>query len=323
MSHALTQRKDGFVEMAYLGETPWHTLGQQLTEEEASHIDDRAVQKAGMDWLAKRSRVRFGEGENQQIWEDQHVLFRSDTKEPLGIVSPSYEIVQPRECLEFMADLVGEAGFKLDTAGTMFGGRRFWALASIGEKACIVGNSDQVGGYLLVTSSVDGTLATTIKFTTIRVVCNNTLSMALNSKDAGKLVKVSHRTEFDHAKVKAQLGIAHGAFGSFIAASRKLAQRPISTMRAAEMTEQLLVESRTVTKADPRTSKGFENIMALFDHGKGNSGETAWHWVNGVTEWVDHVQRAATPSHRFNNSMLGKGDELKTQALEMALELVK
>lgn len=323
MSHALTERADGFVEMAYLGDAAWHSLGNALTEDEANHIDERAVNKAGMNWLAKRSRVRFGEGPNQQVWDEHHVLFRSDTKEPLSVVGKDYKIVQPRESLQFMADLVGEGGFKLDTAGTMFGGRRFWALASIGEKACIVGNSDQVGGYLLITSSVDGTLATTVKFTTIRVVCNNTLSMALSAKDAGKVIKVSHRTTFDHNKVKAQMGIAHGAFGDFISASRRLAQRPISTMRAAEMTEQLLVTSKTVTKTDPRTSRGFENIMALFDHGKGNSGETAWHWVNGVTEWVDHVQRAATPSHRLANSWLGKGDELKTQALEMALELVK
>lgn len=327
MAHALTQRKNGFVEMAYLGDIAWHGLGNELTEDEAVNIDERALAKAGMDWKLLRSKVRYAvdrTGDESAFLEmpDQHVLFRSDSKEALGLVSASYNIVQPKEMLEFFRDIVSENGFKLNTAGTLFGGKRFWALASIGEEANVIGN-DLMKGYLLITSSCDGTMATTVKPTTVRVVCNNTLGMALSTEKTASVIKVSHRTDFNHSKVKDQLGIVHGAFGSFMHATKRLAEHEISKMRAREMTARLLVESGTVTKADPETSNGFNSIMALFEGGKGNAGKTAWDWVNGVTEWVDHGQRAKSESHRIANAWYGKGDGLKTQAFERALELVK
>lgn len=324
MAHELTTRANGFVEMAYLGEKGWHGLGQELTEEEALNIDERALAKAGMDWKLLRSRVRYavdrtGDESNFMTMDDSHVLFRSDTKEALGLVSSNYNIVQPKEMLEFFRDIVSENGFKLSTAGTLFGGKRFWALASIGEEANVIGN-DLMKGFLLITSSCDGTMATTVKPTSVRVVCNNTLSMAMGKSDG--TVKVSHRTNFDHKRVKDQLGIVHGTFGSFIRQTRQLAQHEISKMRARDMTARLLVDSGTVTKAEPEKSNGFNSIMSLFERGKGNFGKTAWDWVNGVTEWVDHEQRAKSESHRIANAWYGNGDKLKSLAFERALELV-
>lgn len=316
MAHELTHRANGFVEMAYCGDAPWHKLGQELT---AGASVDEWIKQAGMDWLIKRSRVRYGEGDQQRIMDDQHVLFRSDTKDALGVVGSKYNIVQPREVLEFFRDVVSANGFQLSAAGTLFGGRRFWATASIGDSACIL-NKDEVNGFLLLSTSADGTLATTAKFTTIRTVCNNTLSMALSSKDA-RDVKISHRTNFNPAVVKAQLGIVTGAFGDFVQASRKLAVTNINLLDAGKLTADLLVDSKIVTKEDVTTSNGFKSIIELFSRGKGNHGETAWDWLNGVTEYVDHVQRAKTNSHRMANSMFGKGDALKTLAFERALAI--
>ena len=318
--HALTERKDGFVEMAYIGDKPWHGLGQELVQ--GASIDHWKLQ-AGMDWKVQRGIVRYAvdREETMMKMDDQHVLFRSDTKAPLGVVSDKYKIVQPGECLEFFRDIVGGNGFELHTAGTMFGGRRFWALASIGEGACVMGN-DQVNGYLLLSTSADGTLATTAKFTTVRVVCNNTLSMALSAKDA-RDIKISHRTSFDANAVKAELGIVRGAFGQFMNASKRLALTTVNRKTAEDMTAQLLVDSKAVTKVDVTAASGYKTILRLFDHGKGNHGETAWDWVNGVTEYVDHVQRAKSDSHRMANSMFGKGDALKTMAFERALAIAE
>lgn len=325
MAHALTQRTNGFVEMAYFGEKGWHGLGQELTHDEAINIDERALKKAGMDWNVQRAKVRFAtehgqDSANYQEFPDQLVLFRSDTKAPLGIASPKYNILQPKACLQFMADIAGAGGFELNTAGTMFGGKRFWALASIGADAPVLAN-DLMKGYLLIVTSVDGTLATTVKPTSTRVVCNNTLSLAMSSKGQ-RDITVSHRTKFDAAKVRSQLGIVEGAWASFIQGSRKLAEHEISNMRARDMTARLLVETGTVTKDDPETSTGFKSIMDLFARGAGNHGNTAWDWVNGVTEYVDHVQRAKSDSHRLANSWLGKGDDLKTEAFSRALALI-
>jgi phage/plasmid-like protein (TIGR03299 family) len=87
-------------------------------------------------------------------------------------------VVQPREVLEFYRDLTEVAGYELETAGVLKAGRKFWALARTGKSAALKGN-DVVNGYLLLATSCDGTLATVAMPTTVRVVCNNTLTIAL------------------------------------------------------------------------------------------------------------------------------------------------
>lgn len=312
MAHQLTSRENGMVEMAYTGEMPWHGLGQVLTPGSSIEVWQ---EQAGMDWLIKRSRVRFGE---KEVFDDHHVLFRSDTKAPLGIVGKGYKIVQPPEVLEFFRGLVADNGFTLETAGTMFGGKKFWALANVNESACITG-TDRVDGKLLLTTSCDGSMATTAKFTTVRVVCNNTLSMALSAKDASTIT-ISHKLAFDHVAMKARLGIVTDTFDKFIFASRKLAATACTKSDARAMTADLI--GGKTAREEVEDSKGYKGIMQLYEHGKGNSGATLWDWVNGVTEYVDHSQRSKSESHRLANSWYGAGDSLKTEALEMAYALV-
>lgn len=321
MTAAVTVRKNGFAEMAYVGRKPWHGLGQELS---AGADLETWKQAAGMDWTIGRSRVRYGDETNFRVIEDQHVLFRSDSKAPLGIVGKGYQVVQPGEVLEFFRDLTDANGYTLDTAGTLFDGKRFWALAAVGEEAAVVGD-DRIGGYLLLSSSCDGTLATTARFTTIRVVCNNTLGMALRG-NARREVTVRHTSKFDAEAVKQKLGLARDYFGEFLKASRQLAQVRMTNDRAAEFVGTLLTESKTVLGDDVRKSKQFQKIMDLFKTSAmggtlaGTEG-SAWGVVNAVTEFVDHHARAKTDSHRLANAWFGRGDDLKTQAFERALAL--
>lgn len=323
MSHALTIRKNGFTEMAYVGETPWHGLGQEL--QEGAPIE-QWQQAAGMDWMIRRAKVRYATDLTgaTEMMDDQLVLFRSDSKAALGIVSPKYKVVQPRDVLEFFRDLVDGNGYKLHTAGTMFGGRKFWALASIGESAVVVGE-DKVDGFLLLSSSCDGTMPTTARFTTVRVVCNNTLSTALSGK-AKREVTIRHTSRFDGESVKQQLGLARDNFGAFMKSARQLAGVSMGRERASEFVSTLLVDTKTVLGEDVRKSKQYQKIMDLFSSSAmggtlaGAEG-TAWGVVNAVTEFVDHHARASTASHRMDSAWFGRGDNLKTQALERALAL--
>lgn len=323
MVAAVTTRTNGFAELAYVGERPWHGTGQQLIRGQT--IEQWKV-AAGMDWRVCRSRVRFGEGANQQVMDDQHVLFRSDTKLPLGIVSDKYKVVQPGETLEFFRDLVGANGFELETAGTLFDGRRFWALAAIGEEAVVSGH-DVMKGYLLCSSSADGTLATNVRNTAVRVVCNNTLTAALGGR-AG--VTITHRSRFNHEAVKDQLGLARGSFREFIVKARALAQRPIHDVAAREFVGELLLATKTVTSdsvAGAQETKQFGRIMELFRGlGRGatlgSSDGTAWGVVNAVTEYVDHHARARSASHLLNSAWFGPGEALKNAAFAKALALV-
>lgn len=330
MAHELTMT-NGLAEMAYVGEKPWHGLGQQL--ERGASIE-QWTESAGMAWKIGRSKVRFfgdREGTQQLTWDQHNVLFRSDSKAPLGIVSPKFKIVQPQHVMEFFRDLCDENGFTLETAGTLFGGRRFWALAHVGESAIITNPIDVVGGYLLLVTACDGTLATTARFTTICVVCNNTLSMALKGA-AKREVVVSHRSKFDAARVKDELGVAHGSFAAFIKDARQLASIPVTEPMAADLTTLLLlpesVEDLACEQAiKVQSSSVYKNILALFE-GKGMGSRlsgregTAWGWVNAVTEQVDHHARAASLDNRLDSAWFGRGDTLKTKAVELANQLV-
>jgi phage/plasmid-like protein (TIGR03299 family) len=327
MSHELTQRTNGMTEMAYLaGTSRWHGLGNELKED--ATIEEWTV-AAGMDWKVQRSRVRYetdATGTAPQVWDDQHVLFRSDNKKPLGLVSDGFKIVQPRECLEFFRDLCETNGFKLRTAGTLFEGRRFWALADIGEESIILDPRDKVKARTLMFTACDGSAKTTVKFVNECVVCNNTLTSA--RAEDGKQVAVSHRSVWNPDDAKVKLGIANGTFSEFIRQSREFA-RTTFTPKVADMFTLRLVEGMdldtTMTTAEveeTRASRAYKKIIGLFNgqamgsNLKGRTG-TAWAWLNAVTEYADHHAPARNDDNRFNSSQFGIGDKMKNSALAL------
>lgn len=111
---------------------------------------------------------------------DRFVLARSDTQAALSVVSGDYQVVQPKVVLEFYRDLVEQRGYPLETAGALAGGRKVWALARTGPVAGVADDAaDKLGAYVLLATSCDKTLATTVTFTSVRVVCQNTLSFSV------------------------------------------------------------------------------------------------------------------------------------------------
>lgn len=318
MSHELTET-NGIVEMAYVGDTPWHGLGQKL---EAGASIETWKTAAGMDWQIKRSRVRYGAGDAQRTYDDAHVLFRSDTKDALSVVGSGYKIVQPGAVLDFFAEFAQAAGANLETAGTLFGGRRFWALAKLGGEESIIGN-DVVAQYLLLASSCDGSSKTEARETAIRVVCNNTISLALTGKTKHS-IKVSHRSIFDPAWVKRELEATGGNFSAFVKAARALAKVRVDNVKAEAFIASLLAAK--TTREDVSDTPAYQAILGLFN-GQAIGADlaaaegSAWGLLNAVTQYVDHSARAKTTEHRIASAWFGNGDSLKTQALEMAMAL--
>ena len=214
--------------MAYVGETPWHSLGNALPPKQSIDV---WAKEAGMDWQICSSPVRYmteqvGSLGSIMSFDEQKVLYRSDTKAPLSVVSDRYQVVQPREVLEFYRDLTEVSGFELETAGVLKAGKKFWALAKTGKESTLKGK-DKVNGYILLATSCDGTLATTATLTSIRVVCNNTLTVALNG--AASAVKVPHNTVFDGQAVKKQLGIAVSQWDGFMYRMKTLSERKVKS----------------------------------------------------------------------------------------------
>lgn len=318
MAHELTIREDGFTEMAFVGETPWHDLGNKLEEGADMETWRKA---AGMDWTIQTSPVQFVSPDAYNIFKGQNVLYRSDNNEALSIVSDRYKPVQPAEVLEFFDSLVKEAGFKLHTAGTLRGGKRLWALAETGKFGEVCKN-DAVGGFLLLSTSCDRSLATTARFTSIRVVCNNTLTMATNNNKS--VVSVPHSTVFDHEKVKLELGKVTEAFGSFMDMAKVLQNQQLNAQKASEFIKALVAPISQVQREDYDLNRN-RTVIALselFEGGaKGSEmvGHTKWAMLNAVTEYYDHHIPNRSNDTRLNNAWFGSGDRIKNKALELLL----
>ncbi len=313
--------------MAYVGQTPWHHLGNQLPPKQSIEL---WAEKAGMDWDITEAPVRYATdpldvGNSLKTFDEQKVLFRSDTKRPLSVVSGRYQVVQPRAVLEFYRDLTEISGYELETAGVLKEGRKFWALAKIGREAKLKGD-DLVKGYLLLATSCDGTLATTATPTTIRVVCNNTLTMALDR--ANGAVKVPHSTKFDAGAVKARLGVAVAHWDEFMYRMKALSERAVKDEEASRFFLKVLCGTEGTPDPTQRlmNQRALKRVHELYaGHGHGaelqSAKQTAWGLLNAVTEYVDHERRARSQDHRLDIAWFGRGAVVKDRALEHALQL--
>ena len=337
--------------MAYVGKIPWHGLGNQLSQNQPIEV---WAKQAGMDWRIESSNVSYmAQNERGQSiimpYEEQRVLYRSDTHAPLSVVSQRFQEVQPREILEFYRDLTEQSGFELETAGVLKGGKKFWALAKTGQTTALKGK-DVSNGYILLATACDGTLATTAQFTSIRVVCNNTLAIALKGQNSSTgVVKVPHSTKFDADRIKQQLGISVRAWDEHMYEMKQLSQRKVTQQEAAayfdavfnnsslsptEQDEGIIQYYRQVanqaqnnpSKTEPN-GRAMSKVMTMFNgHGRGaelsSAKDTAYGLLCSITEFADHERRAMSADHRLDSAWFGAGAGLKQRGLEQALRMI-
>jgi len=322
MAHGLTMNGK-MAEMAYAGETPWHGLGQKL--EYGASMDAWRI-AAGMNWEIESADLLYRTGEEVNTFGGKKVLLRSDNGLGLSVVSDRYKVVQPSEALDFFTDLVSDQGFQMHTAGTLFGGKKFWALAKMEEERFVANNKDGIGGFVLLCTSCDGSLATTAKFTSIAVVCNNTLSYSLRDKQ--NQIRTTHGTTFDAGSVKQQLGLAREEYDSMMKMAEQLAAVKMTRDDTTDFFKFLFTNSRMNTsKAVIEESKGFQTLMALADGGAmggdlSTREGTAWGALNCVTEYVDHHAGQKAADKRMSDAWFGWGNSVKNAAASKLLELV-
>jgi len=321
MAHELDFTK-GKAAIAYVGDTPWHGYGQKMAEGQS--IEEWQV-AAGMDFQILDTDVQYATGFGRGVVKGKKVLYRSDTGDALAVVGHGYKVVQPGEVLEFYRDLTDTAGFKLETAGVLKAGKKYWALASIGKESRVL--DDTIKGYLLLGTACDGSMATTAMFTSIRVVCNNTLGFAMNEVENGSnknFIRIAHRSNFDEAKVKAQLGIAATSWDQFMQSVETWSLTPVSPERAKKYFDDIASYQNAAgeTVISNRTS---DKLMELFNgQGKGanmkSAQGTAWGLVNAVTEYIDH-HRGRTNDVRMDRAWFGDGVATKELAKTLADEI--
>jgi phage/plasmid-like protein (TIGR03299 family) len=315
MAHLIEKNSiTGKEEIAYAGSKPWHGLGQQLTPDASIDVWRK---EAGLDWEAKISPIMFTwDGQNYKEMSNQKVIYRNDTNAPLGVVTDRYKVHQPAEVLDFFNTLVQSAGFTLEVAGAIKGGKRIWALANVNKEAVVL-QDDAVRGYLLLSTSFDGTTATVGQFTSIRVVCNNTLSAA-DGEHAPSRVNLTHGAKFDASIMRDKLGLIVGGFDGMMDNYRKLARQSVNTAYATTFFNEFFPAVYNHQTNTFKESKGFKRVMELFD-GDGLGANkygvygTKWGLLNAVSQYIDH-ERGHNVDTRMNNAWFGNGERLKSEA---------
>jgi phage/plasmid-like protein (TIGR03299 family) len=310
--------------IAYAGETPWHGLGEKLPEGQPI---EAWLKAARLEWGLRRLPVQYLVDGRLRTMDDRFVLVRSDTNAALSVVSGEYEIVQPAQVLEFYRGLVSSFGYTLETAGALDNGRKVWALARTRIQEDITAeDNDGLAAYVLLATSCDKSLATTAAFTSVRVVCQNTLSFAMDDVKAAQRrhVKVPHHVQFDPNKVKEQLGILEKAWSQFMARVRMMAGYEMTSEMADNYFDEVLGKSEE-KPLSRKAEREKSTMIAFLDSAPGQNLKTAkgtlWGTVNAVTYYVDHVRTGSGPD-RLDSAWFGTGATIKEKAWVKATELV-
>lgn len=321
MAHELEVMADGTYSMARAANSDesWHGL-ENVIPENADF--DTWFDRSGMNFNILRAPVEYTTPfDSTHVMESKHVLYRSDNLKPLSVVSDNYNIVQPRQVLEFFRNLCSENGLTMDTAGVIRGGVKFWAMARTGEQLT-VGNNDIVKQYVLLATSADYSMATTAKHTNMRVVCSNTFHASINNGEAA--VKVRHSRAFDEQAVKLDLGLMDTEFRSMGYLANEMAKVSLSRLDAARWFAELL-EERTMTEEEfsdyVNDSRIFKQFWNGYRRGPGAS-DTLWGAFNGVTYVIDHVKGRSSDT-RINSAWFGAGASLKERAWQKATQFLQ
>lgn len=320
MSHMLEKLADGTFSTAYAGETPWHGLGTEVPAD----LTPQEMQKAAhLDWGVEKVK-NYYTFNKKKIYTGQESLVRSTDGRYLTTVSPGWEPVQNDTAFEFFNDFIEEGDMQMNTAGSIDSGEGLlvWALAKVNDGFTLFGG-DEVQSYLLFTNPHIYGRSVDIRFTPIRAVCNNTVSLALAGKN-DLMVRLNHRSTFDEQFVKDTLGVATDKMQTYKEAAELLGNKRYKKDKS-DLAEYLMkVFPSTSTKEDAvkklsRPAKIAYDIVET-QPGADYAPGTFWNAFNAVTYTTDHLL-GHNDNTRMASAWYGTNRKRKTDALKLAVEM--
>ena len=327
MSHNLFF-ENGQASMMYVGGVPWHGLGTALDRPATA---EEAIQAARLDWQVRKLPLYASDGPESLLRlpvPDKYAVARENSLDVLGIVGSSYTPVQNQEAFAFFDPIVGKQAAIYHTAGALGKGERVWILAKLPDSIRVIGD-DITDKYLLLTNSHDGTSALQVKFTPVRVVCQNTLTLAMGQGGAG--IKISHHTDIHHRMKAAErmLGIVNHQYDELADTFREMVKVPMNHNRLERYLEFVYPDpkDRVPTESELECiSRDRSWSEYFFDQGAGNrlngvSG-TLWAAYNGVTEYLDHRKIRQNADQRLTSTWFGEANRVKARALTVATDML-
>jgi phage/plasmid-like protein (TIGR03299 family) len=322
-------------EMFWHGEVPWHGLGRELPQPATL---EEALCAGGLDWQVELVALQTADGAESHVRQRRAVvrmdLPKDDPRRVLGAVHPNFRLLQNREGAEMFHRLLDLGERRYHTGGYLRNGEVVWLLARL-PATIVVNDDDPVETYVLYSNSHDGSQAIDLRLTTVRVVCRNTLSLALGS-DSTHAFRRAHRSSSrvieQEAKkffeaIRQHIEETQGLF-------RRLASKRCDDDAFRDFVRALLPDPQAPVNADkksPQANAHARRLAMLADCRKavtrirneglaerdlGPDAPTWWGAVNAVTGWVDHVQ--SVTGARYAHAVFGAGDRIKRTAVEVA-----
>ena len=342
---------NGVASMAYVGATPWHGGGKNVTDTDAMYDSVKFMQAAGLDWTAeKRQLLRtitvktqdaFGVDTESvksvpaEAWE---VVRSTDGKVLADMVGARYTVLQNKEAFGWFQPFLDAKEAALHTGGALFEGSRIWALAKLNRDPMEIAAGDIVEKYVMLSHSHDGSLAVRVGFTPIRVVCNNTLAMAHKS-DASKLIRLKHSKKIhtNLENLRDVMNLMNQEFEATAEQYRLLQRKSINQADLRKYVkmvfevdapdEAIWGENRTKEMKElcsERTRNIMEEVLELVETGKGNNlpsvRGTYWTAYNGLNEHLGYVN-GRNEDNRLNSLWFGTNANMNARALKLAVDM--
>lgn len=328
MAHLL-ETVNGKVSMAYVGETPWHGLGNVVSND---LTPKQMMIAAGVDWKVEKKPLTI-QG-TKTVVPGYEALVRDIDGKVLTIITDAWKPVQNEEAFEFFKEFTNAGQMEMHTAGSLRDGKMVWALAKIKKSFKLFNGKDVIESHLLFSNPHEYGRSVDVRFTPIRVVCNNTLTLALGKKSADMQVNVNHRSEFNPDDVAKALGLAEKKLGDYKDMAEFLASKRYTDKSVTDYLNEIFPHSTVKAKVDPvkaMLDKANDNAEKMSrgarlsydsletqpgaEYGKGSW----WSAFNATTFNIDHVLGHET-STRLNSAWYGPNRARKVKALELAVD---
>ena len=319
MAHML-EVVNGQAQMAYAGDVPWHGLGKRVPNDLSPQ---QMLEAAGLDWSVTMIPA-YADVAGVQVNVGKSALVRSTDNKILDIVSNDWNPVQNQEAFEFFNEFVSAGDMEMNTAGSLRDGQIIWALAKVKESFELF-KGDQIDSYLLFSNFHRYGFSTDVRFTPIRVVCNNTLTLSLNSS-VERMAKFSHRREFRPDVAKEMLGIAtdklakYKEMANFLGSKRAKDEDIVSYFKRV-FPSTAAIKDETAEREMSRNAKLALDVLDK-QPGAEYAAGSWWTAFNAVTYMTDHLVGRSEDT-RLTSSWYGHNRNVKMQALETAVEMAE
>jgi phage/plasmid-like protein (TIGR03299 family) len=301
--------------MAYVGDVPWHGLGVKVP---ADLTPEQMLNAAGLNWEVEKIPA-YAMINGQKTAIEREALVRKTDHSIIDVVTPDWNPVQNAEAFDFFNEFVMAGDMDMHTAGSLKGGQIVWGLAKVKESFELF-KGDKIDSYLLFSNFHRYGFSTDVRFTPIRVVCNNTLTLSLNSK-VERMVKVSHRRQFNADNVKDMLGIAKKKLLEYKEMASFLGSKKAKNEDIVTYFKRVFPVLGASEKEMSRNATLAMDVLHNQPGAEFASG-TWWQPYNAVTYITDHLSGRSADT-RLTSAWYGANKNLKVKALETAVEMAE